>query len=323
MEAIGNAASRPLISKAGLRALLDCIASLPRPQDAQRCFHGRGGVHADSAAWLLDAYPPAWLLTHHGAVDPAELAAVQAALATRCAEIAPGEAFTLVLQQRQEGGRSTQALLAGALPEPHVVQEDGAAYEVDLLRGQNHGLFLDMVEGRRWVRALTQAQPGLRVLNLFAYTGAFSVAARQGGAATVVNVDMARGALATSSRNHARNALGAGVTHLAHDVFVSWAKLRRLGPYGLVIADPPGHQPGSFVAPKDYARLLRQLPGLLAPGGQVLLCATTPKLTFDELLALVAQEAPTLRVLQRLPNPAVMQDRDAQRSLKVLVLQGP
>ncbi len=298
--------------------LLDAIARLPRPADAARLFHGRGGLHPGAEAWTLDAFGPAWLLTAHAPADPADLAAVQAALAARWAEVAPGEPLNLVFQDRSTP-QGPARLLAGALPEPLLAGEDGLRYEVQLLRGRNHGLFLDMAEGRRWVRRFCAARPGCAVLNLFAYTCAFSVVALHAGAGRVVNLDMAPGPLATGRRNHAHNGLGAGAAFLAHDLFSSWAKLRRGGPWDLVIVDPPSHQKGSFVATKDWARVLRRLPELLAPGGHALLALNAPELPEAFLRGALAAEAPSLRVLQRLPNPAGFEDVDPDRALKVLV----
>jgi hypothetical protein len=106
----------------------------------------------------------------------------------------PASRLNLVFQQRDEVRAQTR-LLSGSVPEPPPWPRTARRYKVHLLRGFNHGLFLDMAEGRRWVRAQAAARPGLTVLNLFAYTCAFSVAALQGGAGRVVNVDMAAGAL--------------------------------------------------------------------------------------------------------------------------------
>ncbi|HOB96499.1 MAG TPA: class I SAM-dependent methyltransferase, partial [Aquabacterium sp.] len=230
-----------------MQPLLDTIATLTRPTDAARVFHGRGGLHPGCEHLALDAYPPAWLLTSFQPLTDAEVAAIGNALAARWAQIAPDDPLCWLLQLRH-GGRTETRLMAGAVPDPHVVTEDGTRYGVHLERGQNHGLFLDMAEGRRWVRALAQARPGLRVLNLFAYTGAFSVVALQAGAAQVTNVDMSAGALGIGRRNHALNGIATGASFLAHDIFNSWGKLTRGGPYDLVICDPPSFQKGSFVA---------------------------------------------------------------------------
>ncbi len=204
-----------------------------------------------------------------------------------------------------------------------MVTEGAARYLVHVQRGQNHGLFLDMAAGRRWLQAWAAGRPGLQMLNLFAYTCAFSVVARLAGVQQVVNVDMSAGALATGQQNHQLNGISSGASFLPHDVFNSWGKLGRSGPYDLVVLDPPSHQKGSFVATKDYARLLRRLPGLLVPGGHALLCLNAPELGPDFLLALLAQEAPGLQFVERLANPAAFADVSDDRSLKVLVVRAP
>lgn len=306
-----------------MQALLDAIAAMPRPGDAQRIFHGRGGLHPGCEQWSLDVYPPAFVLTSFLPMEEGALAAIGAALQARWAQIAPGEPLCWVFQCRHPDRPETR-LMAGEVPDPHAVAEQGARYRVHVLRGQNHGLFLDMAEGRRWVREHVAARRaangrGPRVLNLFAYTCAFSVAALQGGAAQVVNVDMGRGAIAIGQQNHRLNGLDQGASFLAHDVFTTWGKIGRGGPYDLVIADPPSYQKGSFVATKDYARLMRRLPDLLVPGGHALLCLNAPELGTDFLLQQMREQAPGMRWVERVANPAVFADVDAERSLKVMV----
>lgn len=318
-----------------MQALLDAIAQAPLPTDATRVFHGRGGLHPGCEHWALDWFAPVWLLTCFQPVADEDLAHVHQALAQRWAQLAPDQPLNLVVQTRHEG-RAHSQVLAGSVPDPHDVAEDGALYRVHLLKGQNHGLFLDMAEGRRWVRQQVQRlaalQPGFKVLNLFAYTCAFSVVALQAGAAQVVNLDMSPGALSIGQLNHRLNGLGgqggpggaAGrASFLPHDLFNSWGKLTRGGPYQLVILDPPSYQKGSFVATKDYARLLRRLPGLLAPGGHALLCLNAPELPLSFLQQQLQAEAPGLQLLQRLPNPPAFADVDPDRALKVLVVQAP
>jgi 23S rRNA (cytosine1962-C5)-methyltransferase len=314
-----------------MQALLDAIAQATPGADAQRLFHGRGGLYPDSHDWTLDWYPPVWVLTHFGDASDNDNAiesdtqAIGAALAARHAQLAPGQALNWVFQRRRPGGPGSHAhtaLLSGSVPQPHVVREAGAHYRVQVLQGQNRGLFLDMAEGRRWVRERAQHA---RVLNLFAYTCAFSVAALQGDAAEVINLDMAAAAMAIGRDNHALNFAGLPqqrrARYLVHDLFSSWGKVTRMGPYDMVIADPPSFQKGSFVASKDWPRLLRRLPELLAPEGQALLCLNAPELPEQWLREQIATHAPTLTVEQRLPNPAAFADVSPDRALKVLVLR--
>jgi 23S rRNA (cytosine1962-C5)-methyltransferase len=305
-----------------MQALLDTIARLDLPGDACRVFHGRGGLYPGCEQWALDAFAPVWVLTSFQPASADELAAVHAALSQRWQQLAPEQPLNWVYQCRHLGRTETR-LMAGSVPDPHVVCEDGLRYRVHVLKGQNHGLFLDMAEGRRWLRAQVAARPGLRVLNLFAYTCAFSVVARQAGAGPVVNVDMSHAALATGQQNHQLNGLMAGASFLAHDLFSSWGKVTRAGPYGLVIVDPPSYQKGSFVATKDYARLMRRLPDLLAPGGHALLCLNAPELGPAFLQDQMQALAPELVFEQRLPNPPAFADLSADRALKVLVYRAP
>ncbi|TXI97187.1 MAG: SAM-dependent methyltransferase [Aquabacterium sp.] len=294
------------------------------PTDAQRLFHGRGGVYPGSEPWALDWYPPVLLLTCHQPVSEAELAPIQAALTARWAELMPDQPLNLVFQHRDEVRADTR-LLCGAVPDPHVVSEQGAQFKVHLMRGFNHGLFLDMAEGRRWVREhVTQASasnPRFKVLNLFAYTCAFSVVALQGGAAQVVNLDMSQGALAVGQQNHRLNDLPAKARFLGHDIFKTWGKINKMGPYGVIVIDPPSYQKGSFIATKDYIKLIRRLPDLLEPQGHVLLCLNAPELDTAFLHAQVAEAAPGLRFVERLANPAAFADIDPEKSLKVLHYQ--
>lgn len=318
-----------------MQALLDAIARMERPTEATRLFHGRGGLHPGCEDWALDAFPPVLLLTCFRPVGDIELKTVGEALAARWRQLDAGP-LNWVLQIREGGGRGETRLMGGEVPEPHNVSEDGTHYRIHLLQGQNHGLFLDMAEGRRWVRAHvarsaavhagTRAAggwaPGLKVLNLFAYTCAFSVVALQAGADQVLNMDMASGALAIGQQNHRLNDVLRGASFLGHDIFKSWGRIGRGGPYHLVIVDPPSYQRGSFVATKDYVRLARRLPELMAPGGHALLCLNAPELGPEFLQQQMQEAAPSLSFVERLTNPPAFADAAPDRALKVLVYRG-
>ncbi|MEZ9856583.1 class I SAM-dependent methyltransferase, partial [Vibrio breoganii] len=93
-------------------------------------------------------------------------------------------------------------VLWGELNDSPVVVEHGLKYQLDIGRNQNFGLFLDMRNGRQWVQDNAKDK---NVLNLFAYTCGFSVAAIAGGARQCMNVDMSRGSLNKGRDNHRLN----------------------------------------------------------------------------------------------------------------------
>ena len=303
-----------------MQALINAIAAMEPGTDAQRIFHGRGGLHPGYEHLALDFYPPVFVLTSFVPLEDDTLAAVQTALALRWQQLMPGQPINWVYQCRVDGPAETR-LMAGEVPDPHDVSEHGARFRVHVQKGQNHGLFLDMAAGRQWVTEHATRQPGLRVLNLFAYTCAFSVVALKAGARHVLNVDMSHGAIRIGQQNHQLNGISIGASFLPHDIFSTWGKITRAGPYDLIIVDPPSYQKGSFVATKDYARLMRRLPDLLMHGGHALLCLNAPELGVAFLQNQMQEQAPSMRLVQRIANPKAFADVDENRSLKVLLYQ--
>ena len=303
-----------------MQALINAIAAMEPGTDAQRIFHGRGGLHPGYEHLALDFYPPVFVLTSFVPLEDDTLAAVQTALALRWQQLMPGQPINWVYQCRVDGPAETR-LMAGEVPDPHDVSEHGARFRVHVQKGQNHGLFLDMAAGRQWVTEHATRQPGLRVLNLFAYTCAFSVVALKAGARHVLNVDMSHGAIRIGQQNHQLNGISIGASFLPHDIFSTWGKITRAGPYDLIIVDPPSYQTGSFVATKDYARLMRRLPDLLMHGGHALLCLNAPELGVAFLQNQMQELAPSMRLVQRIANPKAFADVDENRSLKVLLYQ--
>lgn len=297
-----------------MQSFIQALATIELGDDAVRLFHGRGGHYAGCEHLCLDWFAPVLLLTSFTPLADDDLATCQQAIAARWQAIRPDSQLNLVYQYRSAGETFTQ-VLQGEVPEPHIVSENGARFQVHLMRGQNHGLFLDMANGREWVRANARYK---KVLNLFAYTCGFSVAALQGGADEVVNMDMSKGALGIGKQNHLLNGFSAGARFLGHDIFKSWGKLKKLGPYDIIVADPPSNQKGSFVATKDYVRLIRRLPELLADNGEVLLCLNAPELDTTFLRQQVADAAPALEYIERLANPPAFMDVSEEKSLKVL-----
>ncbi|MGD6739045.1 class I SAM-dependent methyltransferase [Photobacterium leiognathi subsp. mandapamensis] len=302
-----------------LEAHLVAALSTP-PTEVRRLFHGRGrcwqGLEQITVDWLQGQVLVS-LFKEPSSEFLAELTTLLNKL-TETAEWQNSGATSLLLQHRDRLG-SPMDVIWGETSEYQDVIESGLVYKLDLGRKQNNGLFLDMRFGRDWVRE--QAE-GKRVLNLFAYTCGFSVAAIAGGAEHVVNLDMAKAALNRGRDNHHLNKHDLKkVSFLGHELFKSWGKVRKYGPYDLIIIDPPSFQKGSFALTKDYQKILRRLPELLTENGTVLACVNDPSITSDFLIEGMAAEAPELVFEKRLDNPPEFKDIEPEGGLKALVFQ--
>jgi 23S rRNA (cytosine1962-C5)-methyltransferase len=181
---------------------------------------------------------------------------------------------TAVKQSEFLAGLSDGQTLSGPpLSGPVLFQENGLVFEADPVLGQKTGFFLDQRDNRARVERLSG---GSRVLNVFAYTGGFSVYAARGGAREVVSVDLSAPALQAAQRNFTHNrhipAIAAAVHEtVAQDAFDVLARLaadqRR---FDLVILDPPmfaQNQSQVAAALSAYQRLTRLGLGVLRQGG--------------------------------------------------------
>lgn len=276
----------------------------------RRLFHGRGGCMPGLEWLVVDYLPPVAVIRVYSESLPEPVDSLVEAL------IAKGVSG-VALQLRGRGRSPQSEILAGELPEKLIVEESGLKYQVRPRHNQNAGLFLDMRPGRDWVR---EHATDKRVLNLFAYTCSFSVAAMAGGAQSVLNIDMSSGALATGRTNHQLNSLSTdSVGFVAVDLLRSWGKVRKKGPFDLVVIDPPSFQPGSFVAERDYRKVLRRLNEFVAPGGQILACHNDPAHSEQFLRQLMEQEAPSFGFRQRLAQAEDFPEKDPEMGLKVLL----
>lgn len=155
------------------------------------------------------------------------------------------------------------------------VLEDGLRFSVDLAHGQKGGLFLDQRENRQLV---AERAWGKSVLDLFGYTGGFSVHAAAKGARRTDTVDLARPAIEAARRNFALNRLsGADARFHAADAFAFLtAAVERGDQWDIVVSDPPSFAPRKDALPgarKAYERLHGLAASVTRPGGW--LCAAS------------------------------------------------
>ena len=276
------------------RRLRDALALraalLPSELAAYRVLNGEGDRLPGIVVDRYGEFVVCQLLTAGAArLAPALVAALEELLAPRG------------IYERSEGGvraeegiPGTRGVLAGEEPPARlVIEEDGARFLVDLLHGQKTGFFLDQRESRARLRRLAA---GRRVLNAFAYTGAFAVVAALGGAAEVVSVDTSRPALALAEAAWAENGLDpARGRFVVGDVF----DVLRAGEehWDLVVLDPPPFvRRRRDLAPgiRGYKDVNLQAFRRVVPGGLVLTSSCSQHLgraAFRELVASAAADA--------------------------------
>lgn len=278
--------------------------------ESQRLFHGRGHAYPDLTHVNIDWFEPVILITLYQEVaedwlfeqvnllkeltDKCRSIQVQ----YRCRKFAPCEVLW---------GENIDSLTA---------LENDLRYHISLGKAQNSGLFLDMCNGREWVYRHSADK---RVLNLFSYTCAFSVAAVAGGATRVVNVDMSKSALSKGRENHRLNNQDlSNVVFEGVDIFKSYGRLKKHGPYQMLISDPPSFQKGSVNIERDYKKIIRRLPQLMAQNGDVLLCLNSPDLDENFLLEQVQVECPECVFQYQISPPEVFKEAHQGKGLKCL-----
>ncbi|MCF8380198.1 MAG: class I SAM-dependent rRNA methyltransferase [Bacteroidales bacterium] len=160
----------------------------------------------------------------------------------------------------------TENQLVFGKPLSNIVQENSNSFEIDWVDGQKTGFFIDQRENRK---LLGEYAMGKKVLNMFAYTGGFSVYALHGGASLVHTVDSSKKATELSDRNIQLNFPGTKI----HQSFAEDASYFLTNPrekYDLIILDPPAfakHQNVLSNALQGYKKLNRRAFEIIEPGG--------------------------------------------------------
>lgn len=280
-------------------------------EQARRLFHGRGHAYTNLEHISVDWLPPVVFITLYKEVDPKWLQAQAEQLITKLPKCSS------VQVQYRCRIKSPTELLLGELIEELMVEVAGLKFQLQLGRVQNSGLFLDMSNGWQWLR---EQAKGKRVLNLFSYTCAFSVAAIAGGADHVVNIDISKAALSRGRENHRLNNQDTHkVTFQGIDIFKSFSRIKKFGPYDLLVCDPPLFQKGSVDLRRDYKKIIRRIPEFMKPNSLLMLCLNAPELDDAFLLDTVAAECDKCHFVERIEPPSVFVEAEQGKGLKVLV----
>ena len=186
--------------------------------------------------------------------------------------------------------------------------ENGLKFRIDWLRGQKTGFFVDQRDNRALVGRYSS---GRSVLNMFCYTGGFSVYALAGGACEVVSVDSSAKAISLTDANVALN-FDETSRHTSHaeDAF-KYLDAMESGRHDLIILDPPAfakHRSALHNALQGYRRLNAKAFEKIAPGGILFTFSCSQAVSREQfrlaVFSAAAQSGRRVRILHQLTQPA-------------------
>jgi 23S rRNA (cytosine1962-C5)-methyltransferase len=178
-----------------------------------------------------------------------------------------------------------------------VFKENGILFEADPILGQKTGFFLDQRDNRARVEKISR---GKDVLNVFSYTGGFSLYAARGGAASVTSLDISKPAIAGSVRNFSLNSDNLIIStcrhnYLAEDAFKAMENLAAAGKkFGVVIIDPPSFAKKADEIPralKAYSRLVKLGLNLLKHNGILVMASCSSRVKADDFFSMIFETA--------------------------------
>ncbi|MCT7536177.1 class I SAM-dependent methyltransferase [Aliarcobacter butzleri] len=280
--------------------------------EIKRVFHGRGNFYEDFNYLTVDSLNEILFATFF------EESSDENEIIKALKDIANAYNYkTFIVQKKYKKDELNEAII-GEISPFYIVVENGLKYKINFFN-KNIGIFLDMKIGREYINSICKDK---NVLNLFSYTCAFSVVAINAKAKQVVNVDMAKGALTTGRENHHLNNLDTKkVKFMPYDILKSWNRIKKEGPYDIIIIDPPSFQKGSFAATKDYEKIIKKLPELASENCIVLSCLNAPELDSDFIKEKFKEFAPTFKFEKRLENLKEFITNNEEKSLKNLIFK--
>lgn len=229
-------------------------------------------------------------------MDDAGYTAWMTAVCDSICESTGVSAAQLHLKRRErQRGLSQYEKFEGEAAEAFVVKEGGLKFEVNFDTYLDTGIFLDHRPAREGVaaRVAERASRGVttNVLNLFAYTGSFSVYAAAAGASASVTIDLSNTYQAWTARNFALNGIDSGPHRLVRADVLAWldAACGRPQRFDLIVLDPPSFSnskkmQGVLDVQRDHAAMVRHCHALLAGGGELLFSTNLRSFELDPAL---------------------------------------
>ena len=283
-------------------------------EEFKRVFHGRGNFYDDFNYLVVDSINDILMATFFEEIDENK----QKEIIKILDEVYATKGFRTLIIQRRYDKNNLYEIIRGKISDSAIAYENGLKYSLNFTN-QNIGIFADMQNGRNFIKEISKDK---KVLNLFSYTCAFSVAAIKAGASKVVNVDMSKSALTIGRENHRINNLDTKkVKFMPYDILKSWSRIKKEGPYDIIIIDPPSFQKGSFAATKDYEKIIKRLNELAANKCIVLSCLNAPELDSDFIKNIFSEFASDFEFEKRLENLDTFPAIDSEKALKNLVFK--
>ena len=282
--------------------------------EMKRVFHGRGNFYDDYNYLVIDNLNDILLATLFQEI-PQD---IEKQIINVLEEVYEEKQFKSLILQRRYKKDNLNEVLKGIVPKDSIAIENALKYKINF-SNQNIGIFPDMKVGREYIQSICKDK---NILNLFSYTCAFSVSAISAGASKVVNVDMAKGALSTGRENHHLNNLDTKkVKFMPYDILKSWSRIKKEGPYDIIIIDPPTLQKRSFEATKDYEKIIKRLDQLANEKCVVLACLNAPDLPSAFIKDIFKEFASDFVFEKRLENPETFVVIDDEKALKNLIFK--
>jgi len=288
------------------------------PLYARRLFHGRGKAFKGLEHLNIEWYPPYLFVQNFAAtLSETETRTLEKLFANE------SSIQTILVQTREWPDFITSVLCTRqpvTLPVSHwTALNNEIMCETNLGKNRNTGLFLDMRAGWDWVQHNAN---DCSVLNLFSYTGVFSLFALQGGAKKVDNVDMAANVLKIAQRNHQKNSLHDGKTAFyKRDILKSGRWFEHREPYDLIIIDPPPYQKKAFRGWSDYQKLLQTCRDALANNGRLFTCLNNPQVSVQEFITDLHRLFPDAKTMTHIERAPEIHEFDNNKGLKTVVVQ--
>jgi 23S rRNA (cytosine1962-C5)-methyltransferase len=246
-------------------------------------------VHQESKKFSIDVFgPQAWAYRYNSSELESEEREFWLSVSKRIGR----PLLVKAMANRGQDPHAGQVWKFGDFQETWEGIESEIRYEFRSSQGQSPGLFLDQRENRKWVASHAT---GKKVLNLFAYTGGFSVVAAKSGASEVTTVDVSKNFLEWTKKNFTLNGLEpAKFQFWESDVlFFLKGSLKKQRTWDLIVCDPPSFgrsKEGVFKIDKDLPRLIESLVAVLSPKGKILFSTNYEQWSMHDLHKLLSQQ---------------------------------